>query len=242
MASPVDAWRAVSSRVTVLFVIILRRLSHFTLITFSKFFQPRRLLCLLIILIGHAESLIHVCIIALIDLRVNKFVQVFAKWYFVSWDWCALLAVRLLRFSFSFVLTRSWAVLIATFWEKYGLFSSSTLSFIIFVSLSYSICNIETMLGAIHSRIDALLNNTKWCSTITIFIIEAGIARFAPNCRLLMRTTIPAFIAHLGVVLCIIITLSLLTFIFTVHVNYRRWCLEHFRCRMWPQGNFLPIA
>ena len=78
------------------------------------------------------------------------------------------------------------------------------------------------MLGAIHSRIVALLNNTKRCSPITILIIEAGITRFAPNSRLLMRTTIPTFIAHLGVVQCIIITLSLLTLIFTVHVNYCR--------------------
>ena len=78
------------------------------------------------------------------------------------------------------------------------------------------------MLGAIHSRIVALLNNTKRCSPITILIIEAGITRFASSCRLLMRTTIPTFIAHLGVVLCIIITLSLLTLIFTVHVNYCR--------------------
>ena len=75
--SPIDAWWAVSSRLTVLFVIILRSLCHFTLITFSKFFQTRLLLCLLIILIGHAESLIHLCIIALVDLRIDKFVQVF---------------------------------------------------------------------------------------------------------------------------------------------------------------------
>ena len=77
MSSSIDAWWTISTRLAALFIVILWSLSHLTLITLPEFFKICRLLCLLIILISSAESLIHFCIISFIDLRINKFVQVF---------------------------------------------------------------------------------------------------------------------------------------------------------------------
>ena len=76
--SPVNARGAISTRLAALFVVILRRLSHLTLITLFELLQPCRLLCLLIVLIGHAESLIHFCVVSFVDFGIDKFVQVFS--------------------------------------------------------------------------------------------------------------------------------------------------------------------
>ena len=109
---------------------------------------------------------------------------------------------------------------IATFGEKYGLFSCSTFAFI-FINLRNGICTVETIFGAIHSRIIAFLHYAERCCPIAILIIKAGITFFASVCRLLLSTTLPAFIAHSRLVHIIVITLSLFSLIFAVHVNNR---------------------
>ena len=58
----------------------------------------------------------------------------------------------------------------------------------------------------------------------------------------MVRAALPALIANIGVVLIIVYTLSLFSFIFTVHVNYRGRCLEHLGCGVGPHRNVLPIT
>ena len=75
------------------------------------------------------------------------------------------------------------------------------------------------MFGAIHGRIIAFLHYAERCRPITVIIIKAGITFFATVCRLIMCTAFPAIIAHSGVVHVVVVTLSILALIFTVHIN-----------------------
>ena len=134
-------------------------------------------------------------------------------------------------------------MLIATLGEKNGLSANPALAIVIFVNLRHCMCPVEAMLRAVHSRIIALLHNTERCSSITVLIIETLFTRFASiRCLLVVRAAFPAFIANFGVMLIIVITLSLFSFIFTIHVDNRGRCLKHFGCRMRSHSTVLSIT
>ena len=75
------------------------------------------------------------------------------------------------------------------------------------------------MFGAIHGRIIAFLHYAERCRPITVLIIKAGITFFATVCSLLLCAALSAIIAHSRVVHVVVVTLSLLALIFTIHVN-----------------------